>query len=41
MALFLYAIAVSAWYLGAGPGFVAAILSALAYNYFLKRFPLP
>ena len=36
MALFLYAIAVSAWYLGAGPGVLAAILSALTYNYFLK-----
>ncbi len=36
MTLFLYAIAVSAWYLGAGPGLVAAILSTLTYNYFLK-----
>ena len=36
MALFLYAIAVSAWYLGGGPGLFAAILSTLTYNYFLK-----
>jgi signal transduction histidine kinase len=36
MTLFLYAIAVSAWYLGAGPGLVAAIVSTLTYNYFLK-----
>jgi PAS domain S-box-containing protein len=36
MTLFLYAIAVSAWYLGAGPGLVAAILSTLTYNYFLS-----
>jgi signal transduction histidine kinase len=36
MTLFLYAIAVSAWYLGAGPGLFAAILSTLTYNYFLK-----
>ena len=36
MALFLYAIAVSAWYLGAGPGLCAAVLSTLTYNYFLK-----
>jgi signal transduction histidine kinase len=35
MTLFLYAIAVSGWYLGTGPGVVAAILSALAYDYFL------
>jgi light-regulated signal transduction histidine kinase (bacteriophytochrome) len=36
MSLFLYAIAFSAWYLGAGPGLFAAILSTLTYNYFLK-----
>ena len=36
MTLFLYAIAVSAWYLGAGPGLFAAIVSTLTYNYFLK-----
>ena len=36
MTVFLYAIAVSAWYLGAGPGLFAAILSTLTYNYFLK-----
>ena len=35
MTLFLYAIAVSGWYLGTGPGVAAAILSALVYNYFL------
>ena len=35
MTLFLYAIAVSGWYLGTGPGVAAAILSALMYNYFL------
>jgi signal transduction histidine kinase len=36
MTLFLYAIAVSAWYLGTGPGVVAAILSGLVYDYFLR-----
>ncbi len=36
MTLFLYAIAVSAWYLGTGPGVVAAILSGLVYDYFLS-----
>lgn len=34
MTLFLYAIALSAWYLGPGPGLVAALLSTLTYNYF-------
>ena len=34
--LFLYAIAASAWYLGSGPGVAAALLSALAYDYFLS-----
>ena len=41
MTLFLYAIAVSAWYLGAGPGVVAAILSALVYDYFLSDSLIP
>ena len=36
MTFFLYAIAVSAWYLGTGPGVVAAILSGLVYDYFLR-----
>jgi light-regulated signal transduction histidine kinase (bacteriophytochrome) len=36
MTFFLYAIAVSAWYLGTGPGVVAAMLSGLVYDYFLR-----
>jgi signal transduction histidine kinase len=36
MTFFLYAIAVSAWYLGTGPGVVAAVLSGLVYDYFLR-----
>jgi PAS domain-containing protein len=36
MTFFLYAIAVSAWYLGTWPGVVAAILSGLVYDYFLR-----
>jgi signal transduction histidine kinase len=36
MTFFLYAIAVSSWYLGTWPGVVAAILSGLVYDYFLR-----
>jgi PAS domain S-box-containing protein len=35
--LFLFAIAITVWYAGVGPGILAVILSSLAFNYFFTE----
>lgn len=35
--LFLFAIALTAWYAGAGPGILALVLSSLAFDYYLTE----
>src|SRR3984893_11415720 len=35
--LFLFAIALTVWYAGLGPGIIALVLSSLAFNYFFTE----